>query len=249
MSSPDDRSGPCPVASPSAFGTTDTRSATPFAARFSLRTSCTSAFGSNAITAPIGSGRARRVDGDEAEVRAALEHRPSGRDRLGEQAHEGPLAAVLEQLADVVEAARGSVPREPDAVDVELEALERACDERRDPVDERAETEPRAPGPRATRARSGSRASVAWLGSDPTAIPLSRPDERFDLDRHRASTTLRREFGDVYGGRTVLVTGADGFMGSHLTDALVELGANVHAFVRATSSGALNNIGASAQAG
>ncbi len=31
-------------------------------------------------------------------------------------------------------------------------------------------------------------------------------------------------------------------MGSHLTDALVGLGANVHAFVRATSSGALNNI-------
>ncbi|MBA3348566.1 MAG: GDP-mannose 4,6-dehydratase [Actinobacteria bacterium] len=54
---------------------------------------------------------------------------------------------------------------------------------------------------------------------------------------------LRQEFGDVYGGRTVLVTGADGFMGSHLTDALVELGAHVHAFVRATSSGALNNIG------
>jgi dTDP-glucose 4,6-dehydratase len=53
---------------------------------------------------------------------------------------------------------------------------------------------------------------------------------------------LRREFGDVYGGRTVLVTGADGFMGSHLTDALVEVGANVHAFVRANSSGALNNI-------
>ena len=54
---------------------------------------------------------------------------------------------------------------------------------------------------------------------------------------------LRQEFADVYGGRTVLVTGADGFMGSHLTDALVELGAHVHAFVRATSSGALNNIG------
>ncbi len=58
---------------------------------------------------------------------------------------------------------------------------------------------------------------------------------------------LARDFGDVYGGRTVLVTGADGFMGSHLTDALVELGANVHAFVRATSSGALNNIGAPAR--
>jgi len=39
------------------------------------------------------------------------------------------------------------------------------------------------------------------------------------------------------------VTGADGFMGSHLTEALVAIGANVHAFVRATSSGALNNIG------
>jgi dTDP-glucose 4,6-dehydratase len=54
---------------------------------------------------------------------------------------------------------------------------------------------------------------------------------------------LRRETGDVYSGRTCLVTGADGFMGSHLTEALVALGANVHAFVRATSSGALNNIG------
>jgi dTDP-glucose 4,6-dehydratase len=54
---------------------------------------------------------------------------------------------------------------------------------------------------------------------------------------------LRSEFGDAYGGRTTLVTGADGFMGSHLTEALVHLGANVHAFVRATSSGALNNIG------
>jgi dTDP-glucose 4,6-dehydratase len=55
---------------------------------------------------------------------------------------------------------------------------------------------------------------------------------------------LRKDFGEIYGGRTVLVTGADGFMGSHLTEALVALGANVHAFVRATSSGALNNIGA-----
>ena len=54
---------------------------------------------------------------------------------------------------------------------------------------------------------------------------------------------LRAEFGDAYRGRTVLVTGADGFMGSHLTEALVQLDANVIAFVRATSSGALNNIG------
>jgi dTDP-glucose 4,6-dehydratase len=54
---------------------------------------------------------------------------------------------------------------------------------------------------------------------------------------------LRREFAPMYGDRTVLVTGADGFMGSHLTEALVGIGARVHAFVRATSSGALNNIG------
>ncbi len=57
-----------------------------------------------------------------------------------------------------------------------------------------------------------------------------------------ALADLRRDFGDVYAGRTVLVTGADGFMGSHVTEALVELEAHVVAFVRATSSGALNNI-------
>src|SRR5512132_242796 len=68
-------------------------------------------------------------------------------------------------------------------------------------------------------------------------------------DRHDSTWTdealadLRREFGEFFSGRTCLVTGADGFMGSHLTDALVQLDANVHAFVRATSSGALNNIG------
>ncbi len=44
-------------------------------------------------------------------------------------------------------------------------------------------------------------------------------------------------------GRPVLVTGADGFVGSHLTEKLVEFGAHVHVFVRATSSGMLHNIG------
>jgi dTDP-glucose 4,6-dehydratase len=58
-----------------------------------------------------------------------------------------------------------------------------------------------------------------------------------ELDR------LKSELGDRYAGRTCLVTGADGFMGSHLTEALVHLDADVVAFVRATSSGALNNIG------
>ncbi len=54
---------------------------------------------------------------------------------------------------------------------------------------------------------------------------------------------LKSELGEAYAGRTCLVTGADGFMGSHLTEALVHCDANVIAFVRATSSGALNNIG------
>jgi dTDP-glucose 4,6-dehydratase len=56
-------------------------------------------------------------------------------------------------------------------------------------------------------------------------------------------SALEQDFAEIYGDRTVVVTGADGFMGSHLTEALVHLGARVHAFVRATSSGALNNIG------
>ena len=53
---------------------------------------------------------------------------------------------------------------------------------------------------------------------------------------------LVREVGDRFAGQTVLVTGADGFMGSHLTDALVALGAHTHVLVRATSSGALHNL-------
>lgn len=42
--------------------------------------------------------------------------------------------------------------------------------------------------------------------------------------------------------RAVFVTGADGFMGSHLVDRLVECGARIHVFIRATSSGELHNI-------
>ncbi len=42
--------------------------------------------------------------------------------------------------------------------------------------------------------------------------------------------------------RPVFVTGADGFVSSHLTERLVEAGADIHVFVRATSSGELNNI-------
>jgi dTDP-glucose 4,6-dehydratase len=48
---------------------------------------------------------------------------------------------------------------------------------------------------------------------------------------------------EEFEGRTILVTGADGFMGSHLTEALVDAGCDVQVFIRATSSGEMKNIG------
>src|SRR5207245_10171053 len=44
-------------------------------------------------------------------------------------------------------------------------------------------------------------------------------------------------------GRTVLVTGGDGFVGSHLVETLLAHDANVHVLVRPTSSGMLHNPG------
>jgi dTDP-glucose 4,6-dehydratase len=69
-----------------------------------------------------------------------------------------------------------------------------------------------------------------------------KPDAPGPIWTEEEIEVLHEELGEALAGRTVLVTGADGFMGSHVADALVELGAKVHAFVRATSSGALNNI-------
>lgn len=47
---------------------------------------------------------------------------------------------------------------------------------------------------------------------------------------------------DRFSDRPVFITGGDGFVGSHLTENLVEYGSIVHVFVRATSSGELQNI-------
>jgi dTDP-glucose 4,6-dehydratase len=47
---------------------------------------------------------------------------------------------------------------------------------------------------------------------------------------------------DLLNGRPVFVTGADGFVGSHLVELLIDHGAHVHVFVRAASSGTLHNI-------
>src|SRR5438067_5829441 len=80
--------------------------------------------------------------------------------------------------------------------------------------------------------------SVAPVGHPPTMNVTGNGSPWTD----DSLAALRREFGETFGGRTVLVTGADGFMGSHLTEALVHLDARLHACVRATSSGALHNI-------
>ncbi|OGG29798.1 GDP-mannose 4,6-dehydratase [Candidatus Gottesmanbacteria bacterium RIFCSPLOWO2_01_FULL_46_21] len=53
---------------------------------------------------------------------------------------------------------------------------------------------------------------------------------------------MKQKIKELLRGRPVLVTGADGFVGSHLTETLVGYGALVYAFVRATSSGSLTNI-------
>jgi dTDP-glucose 4,6-dehydratase len=58
-----------------------------------------------------------------------------------------------------------------------------------------------------------------------------------------AQNVTESQIGEMLNGRPVLVTGADGFIGSHLTEMLLEFGAHVHVFVRATSSGMLHNIG------
>lgn len=56
------------------------------------------------------------------------------------------------------------------------------------------------------------------------------------------NSSREKQIEQILQGRPVLVTGANGFVGSHLTEKLLEFGAHVHVFVRATSSGILQNI-------
>jgi dTDP-glucose 4,6-dehydratase len=74
----------------------------------------------------------------------------------------------------------------------------------------------------------------------PLSVQTGNSDPTFAGEELAA---LRADLGDAYAGRTALVTGADGFVGSHLTEALALLGARAHAFVRSSSSGVLHNIG------
>lgn len=43
------------------------------------------------------------------------------------------------------------------------------------------------------------------------------------------------EYAEMYAGKNILVTGGDGFIGSHLTEKLIDLGAKVSVLVRGTS--------------
>lgn len=53
---------------------------------------------------------------------------------------------------------------------------------------------------------------------------------------------MDKKITEILENRPVLVTGADGFIGSHLTEELVRNKATVYVFIRATSSGALHHI-------
>ena len=59
------------------------------------------------------------------------------------------------------------------------------------------------------------------------------------MDHEQVEQTIK----DILHDRVVLVTGADGFVGSHLVEKLLEYGSRVHVLVRATSSGMLHNLG------
>jgi len=56
------------------------------------------------------------------------------------------------------------------------------------------------------------------------------------------SMSVDGEIKQILLDRAVLVTGAAGFVGSHMVDKLLEYGACVHVFVRATSSGTHHNL-------
>jgi len=62
--------------------------------------------------------------------------------------------------------------------------------------------------------------------------------ERIQTGMSETEATIRAILLD----RPVFVTGAAGFVGSHLTRTLVAMGARVHVFIRATSSGIMHNL-------
>ena len=109
------------------------------------------------------------MDGDEAQVRSALEHDPVERHRFGQQPDEGPLASLLPQLTHVVKLGQLGAG-EANTVDVEREPLEAAPDERRRPVDQDAEAEsPSAGGGTLERGQDGELRLHDRIAYDPAA--------------------------------------------------------------------------------
>ena len=68
---------------------------------------------------------------------------------------------------------------------------------------------------------------------------MTRPDD----PRAARDRVTEQQCRELLAGRTVLVTGANGFVGSHLAELLLEYGADVHTLIRPTSSGILSNLG------
>ena len=78
------------------------------------------------------------------------------------------------------------------------------------------------------------------------AFGRARPDRvltALSVRREGEDSSMEARVASLLKGRTVLVTGADGFVGSHLVETLLAYEANVHCLVRPTSSGMLHNTG------
>ena len=71
---------------------------------------------------------------------------------------------------------------------------------------------------------------------------LVRRDARQSFADAAAQTMTHDGIRNVLQDRPALVTGAEGFIGSHLVDSLLQFGSRVHVFIRATSSGSLQNL-------
>src|SRR5213078_3569350 len=160
--------------------------------------------------------RGNREDGERDHVRAELvteQSLPGGARQVWHDNHPERLRAQHEHEVDAVrghEAVRANV------------APELVCEVGTGDGRGTADHQERQPGERP--ALYGAPAAFRA-----TLQLLVRGHRSMKSDRHDSPWTdgeladLQREVGEFFAGRTCVITGADGFMGSHLTDALVHL--------------------------